>query len=223
MRSESLAGSTSPIGAPRPGTRRTVFLHARVSFAYNPGLVALMLHIVMSPLCAVKRSGFALLLFVVVAGTACDARGSGGSVTMCEDAREGAICATSGPCVLPNDFSSCQSSICECTGGRYHCEAIAPSDGEPCTAAPIQSCSYEGNPSCAIAPTSQGCGCGADGTWHCACACYGSQSTCAPGCPARFIPEMEGALCTAGLSCPYPGVTCRCVDDGSGAPRLHCT
>ena len=167
------------------------------------------------------------LIFVLFALAACLAacndRGSGGGVTMCEGVREGAICTSSVPCVMPNDFSSCESSTCECTGGRYHCEAIAPSDGEPCTAAPIKSCSYEGNPGCTIPPTSEGCGCGADGTWHCFCACYGTGSTCAAGCPARFIPEMEGALCTADLSCAYPSATCRCVADVTGSLRLHCT
>jgi len=163
-------------------------------------------------------------IFVLCALVACNDRGSGGGVaTRCEGAQEGAICTSSVPCVMPNDFSSCESSVCACTGGRYHCEPIAPADGEPCTGAPIQSCSYEGNPSCTISPTSQGCGCDADGTWHCACACYGTGTTCVDGCPARFIPEMEGVPCTGSLSCTYPGTTCRCVADSTGSLRLHCT
>jgi hypothetical protein len=162
-------------------------------------------------------------IFIVFALVACNDRGSGGAVMMCEGVREGAICTTSVPCVAANDFSSCLSVTCECSGGRYHCQLIAPADGQPCTTAPIQSCAFEGNPGCTPPPTSQACACDADGTWHCSCACYGTGSTCAAGCPARLIPEMEGASCTAGLSCPYPSATCRCVDDGTGSLRLHCT
>jgi len=142
---------------------------------------------------------------------------------MCQGVIEGAVCTSGVSCVLLNRFSSCESQDCECTGGRFHCQPIEPSDGEPCTSAPITGCSYEGHPDCSLQPTSQECSCDADGTWHCACACYGADSTCASGCPMRFIPEMEGASCTAGLSCTYPGTTCLCVDDGTGARHLHCT
>ncbi len=165
-----------------------------------------------------KRSIF--VLFVLVA---CSDRGSGGGSAMCQDVSEGAVCTSGLSCVLPNDFSSCESQNCECTGGHYHCQPIEPSDGEPCTNAPIQGCSYEGHPDCSLPPASQLCSCDADGTWHCVCACYGPESTCGFGCPARFIPEMEGASCTAGLSCTYPGKTCQCADDGTGSLRLHCT
>lgn len=130
-------------------------------------------------------------------------------------------------CFLLNDFSPCDSTFCSCTGGRLTCDdahGIGASDGESCTDSPLATCSREGVPSCDTPPTSEQCSCDADGTWHCTCACYGGGSTCGPTCPARYIPELDGALCEPPVDrCDYPGVTCRCTGDGTGQSHLVCT
>ena len=142
----------------------------------------------------------ALILMLLVA---CADHGAGGAMPICGDA-----CET---CFKPNSFSSCEGEVCTCTGGKLACTPLAPSEGESCLNAPITSCSFEGTLSCDTPPTSQFCGCNADRTWHCTCACYGGLSnTCNSGCPTRFA-DAENAMCAAPLDCTFPEGTCHCA------------
>ena len=140
----------------------------------------------------------------------------------------GAACAlpTERECFHLDTFSSCRSGTCRCDGGIWDCQGLGATDGASCAGSPLASCSYEGVPSCDTPPTAEACVCDDDGTWHCVCACYGGSgaaNTCGPTCPARFIPELDGAGCQPPLECVYPEATCRCVDDGLGGGRLTCT
>jgi hypothetical protein len=86
-------------------------------------------------------------------------------------------------------------------------------------------CAIEGQPSCTNLPTSGGCDCNADGTWHCYCACYGPQSTCEVACPPTSE-RAQGAKCDpAGYQCPYTDRTCTCtlLGDGTGSLQFVCT
>ena len=135
----------------------------------------------------------------------------------------GDTCIGAETCFKPNDFSSCEGEVCTCTNGKLACAAIAPSDGESCANAPIASCSYEGTLTCDTAPTSQFCGCNADGTWHCTCACYGGfANTCNSGCPSRFA-DTDHALCAAPLDCTFPEGTCHCVAEPGGTAHFTCS
>lgn len=128
---------------------------------------------------------------------------------------EGAACSFAGRCWQTNNFSSCLSAWCTCESGHVVCDALAPRTGDACGDEPITSCSYEGNPTCDTAPTSEYCSCADDGCWYCTCACYGGESTCG-ACPDGLpVDKVEGLACdAAGDTCSYPTATCTCTTEG---------
>jgi hypothetical protein len=158
---------------------------------------------------------------VAPSGDGCPTRQTGET----GDTIEGTACFVDHECFVENEFSPCLSGWYRCVDGRFHFDRdIDASDGASCADSPLASCSYEGNPTCETEPASQFCGCDADGTWHCTCACYSPTSYCG-ACPSRFDPQLEMTACEpVGNTCPYPGGHhCDCVDDGSGtAGKLHC-
>jgi len=165
-----------------------------------------------------------LVLFALALG-GCGAGNSGADAAphptaLCPaNLQEGAPCAPGPGCLLENPFSSCESSWCSCVNGRTARTSQWVVDGDPCGDWPITFCLHEGTLGCEFAPTQSLCQCDSDGTWHCACACYGGMdNTCSDTCPQRYIPELAGASCTPiGTDCVYPEHTCRCVED-SGNP-----
>jgi hypothetical protein len=98
-----------------------------------------------------------------------------------------------------------------------------PRDRAPCGDTYIL-CTTEGHTDCAYPPTTRSCSCADDGTWHCACACYGGLSnTCDLDCPDRYVPEIEGKACTfVGDDCTYPEHVCHCMGDGSPLGTFVC-
>jgi hypothetical protein len=84
-------------------------------------------------------------------------------------------------------------------------------------------CAIEGQVSCSSPPTSGGCNCDSDGTWHCYCSCYGPLSTCEVNCPPTSE-RASGAMCDpAGYQCTYPDRTCTCTDTGTTGLQFVCT
>src|ERR1041385_7206660 len=60
---------------------------------------------------------------------------------------EGTPCASTKTCFVENGFSSCASGFYSCVAGKWHMSrSIDAHDGASCTAQPMASCSYEGNP-----------------------------------------------------------------------------
>jgi hypothetical protein len=128
---------------------------------------------------------------------------------------EGTACNASETCFVENTFSSCSSGYYACEGGAWHrVRGLDAAEGASCADSPLTSCSIEGSPGCNTPPTSGGCSCGDDGVWHCFCACYGPQTTCAMSCPATST-TADGAACSpAGYQCQYPDATCTCSNAG---------
>jgi hypothetical protein len=119
-------------------------------------------------------------------------------------------------CFVENNFSSCLSAWYRCDAGKWTVDhSLAADEGASCAGSPIDSCSHEGNPDCNTAPTSEYCTCGSDGLWHCACACYGGDTTCPLACPAELPAQgVGGTLCGGiGAKCTYSGHTCTCTAD----------
>lgn len=159
-----------------------------------------------------------LVLVVLVASC------GGGSSQFADDPCPAGIdiddpCAFAGRCWRENTFSPCLSEWCTCEAGHVSCDALAPTTGDACGDEPIDQCSYEGNPSCDTAPTSEFCFCDG-GTWTCECACYGPQTTCG-ACPPTFD-IADGATCAdLDATCPYAEGSCTCSTTGS-AQQFAC-
>jgi hypothetical protein len=151
--------------------------------------------------------------------TTCPSAQSGGD----GDALTGTACTLPGDrtCFVENEFSRCESAWYRCVDGIWAIDhALQPNDGSSCAGSPVSSCSFEGNPDCSTEPTAESCACGGDGVWHCTCACYGSQTSCPLECPSEYPGAgSDGPACTdVGLTCPYSGRLCTCVDTG----RFEC-